>query len=62
MDFFSLVTMLGGLALFLYGMSILGSGLEKVSGGRLESALEKLTKNTLSLSLIHISSPLWFTR
>ena len=48
MDFFSLVTMLGGLALFLYGMSILGSGLEKVSGGRLESALEKLTKNTLS--------------
>lgn len=48
MDFFSLVTMLGGLALFLYGMSILGSGLEKVSGGRLESALEKLTKNTFS--------------
>ncbi len=43
MDFFDLVNLLGGLALFLYGMSTLGSGLEKLSGGRLESVLEKMT-------------------
>lgn len=45
MDFFMIISLLGGLALFLYGMSMLGSGLEKVSGGRLEETLEKLTNS-----------------
>lgn len=45
MDFFMIVSLLGGLALFLYGMSMLGIGLEKLSGGRLEQTLEKLTNN-----------------
>ena len=45
MDFFMIVSLLGGLALFLYGMSMLGSGLEKLSGGRLEQTLEKLPNN-----------------
>ena len=36
-----------GLALFLYGMNVLGDGLEKVSGGKLEQILEKLTSTTL---------------
>ncbi len=40
-------TMCGGLALFLYGMSIMSSGLEKLAGGKLQSALKKLTKNKL---------------
>lgn len=44
-DFFGVISLLGGLALFLYGMNILGSGLEKVSGGRMEKTLEKLTNN-----------------
>ena len=39
MDFFGVLTMLGGLALFLYGMETMGKGLEKLSGGRLESCL-----------------------
>ncbi len=47
MDFFDVVNLLGGLALFLYGMSTLGSGLEKLSGGRLESVLEKMTDTVL---------------
>jgi len=47
MDFFDVVNLLGGLALFLYGMSILGTGLEKLSGGRLESILEKMTDTVL---------------
>ena len=45
MDFFDFLTMVGGLALFLYGMHIMGEGLEKLSGGKLERVLEKLTKN-----------------
>ena len=40
-----IVSVLGGLAFFLYGMSLLGSGLEKASGGRLERTLEKMSNN-----------------
>lgn len=43
MDIFGILSMLGGLALFLYGMSIMGDGLASVSGGRLEGILERLT-------------------
>lgn len=43
MDFFDLLTMMGGLALFLYGMHLLGEGLSKASGGRMEQILEKMT-------------------
>lgn len=47
MDFFDLLTMAGGLALFLYGMHLLSEGLEKLSGGRLERILENLTNNRI---------------
>ena len=33
MDIFGILTLIGGLALFLYGMSVMGAGLEKLSGG-----------------------------
>ncbi|MBO5208609.1 MAG: Na/Pi cotransporter family protein [Lachnospiraceae bacterium] len=52
MDFFGVLTMVGGLALFLYGMQVLGDGLSKVSGGRLEQILEKLTNNKLKAVLL----------
>ena len=52
MDFFSVLTMVGGLALFLYGMHMLGEGLSKTSGGRLESILEKLTSNPVKAVLV----------
>jgi len=44
--------MVGGLALFLYGMDVLGDGLKKVSGGKLEIILEKLTSNKLMAILL----------
>lgn len=52
MDLFFILEMLAGLALFLYGMSMLGDGLEKLSGGRLEKTLEKLSDNTLKAVLL----------
>lgn len=52
MDFFSILTMLGGLALFLYGMNAMGDGLAKVSGGKLERILEKLTSNPVKAVLL----------
>ena len=56
MEYFNiLVSMLGGLALFLYGMSLLGSGLEKASGGRLEKTLEKMSNNLFKSILLEKS-------
>ena len=52
MDIFSVFTMLGGLALFLYGMNAMGDGLSKLSGGKLEVILEKLTSNRLMAVLL----------
>ena len=36
MSVFDILTMIGGLALFLYGMEVMGNGLSKASGGRME--------------------------
>ncbi len=52
MDIFGILTLVGGLALFLYGMSVMGAGLEKVSGGKLELLLERLTSNALFAVLL----------
>ena len=41
MDIFGIFTLFGGLAMFLYGMGIMGDGLEKLGGGKLERILEK---------------------
>lgn len=47
MSIFNAIALIGGLALFLYGMNLLGEGLSKTSGGKLESILEKLTSNPI---------------
>ncbi len=44
--------MVGGLAMSLYGMSVMGSGLEKMSGGKLEKILESLTSNPIKAVLL----------
>ncbi len=45
MDIFSILALIGGLALFLYGMEMMGDGLKKLAGGKLESILARLTAN-----------------
>ena len=47
MDIFGILTMVGGLALFLYGMNTMGDGLVMLSGGKLEQVLERLTKKAV---------------
>ncbi len=47
MDIFSIFSLLGGLAMFLYGMNVMGDGLKKLGGGKLEHILEKLTSNPI---------------
>ena len=55
MDFFSILTLLGGLALFLYGMQVMGDGLAKVSGGKLEKILENLTSSKWKAVLLGLA-------
>lgn len=43
MDIFDTLTMLGGLALFLFGMSLMGQALERRAGGKLRSLLDRMT-------------------
>ncbi len=52
MDLFGLLSLIGGLSLFLYGMNVMGGGLERLSGGKLERILEKLTSNPLKAVLL----------
>lgn len=52
MDIFNVLTMFGGLALFLYGMNVMSSGLEQMAGGKLEGIFEKLTSNPLKSVLL----------
>ena len=47
MDIFSIFTLCGGLAFFLYGITIMSSGLEKIAGGRLERILRQMTANPI---------------
>ena len=52
MTIFNLISMIGGLTFFLYGMNVMSSSLEKMAGGKLEEMLRKMTANPLlSLSL-----------
>ena len=54
MDIFGVLSLIGGLALFLYGMTTMGDGLVRLSGGRLEKILEKLTQNRLMALLLGV--------
>ncbi|MBO5738447.1 Na/Pi cotransporter family protein [bacterium] len=47
MDIFSIFTLCGGLAFFLYGITIMSSGLEKIAGGKLERILRQMTANPI---------------
>lgn len=54
MDIFSIFTLCGGLAFFLYGMIVMSAGLEKISGGKLEKLLAQLTSNPLKGFLLGV--------
>ncbi|MBE6873238.1 MAG: Na/Pi cotransporter family protein [Ruminococcus albus] len=45
MNIFSICTLCGGLAFFLFGMHVMSQSLEKIAGGKLESTLKKMTSN-----------------
>lgn len=52
MQWTDILGLIGGLALFLYGMSIMGEGMELLAGSRLKSILERLTRNRVLAMLV----------
>ena len=52
MSIFNFISLGGGLALFLFGMNVLSGGMEKLSGGKVEKAMEKLTSNVFTGMLL----------
>ena len=54
MDIFSLFSLCGGLAFFLYGMDLMSKSLEKMAGGKLEHMLKRMTSNPLKSLLLGI--------
>ena len=55
MNIFSVLTMIGCLEMFLYGMDAMGDGIAKLSGGKLEQILEKLTSKRIMAVLLGIA-------
>ena len=47
MNIFNVISLFGGLSLFLYGIRLMGNGLKSGSSGALKAALEKVTGNAL---------------
>ena len=48
MDIFNVLTLIGGLSLFLFGMSVMGQALERRAGGQLRTLLGKLTDRKIA--------------
>ena len=55
MNVFNLITLLGGLAMFLYGMRLMGDGLKQSASGPLKNALEKLTNTPVKAFLLGLA-------
>ena len=55
MIIFNLITLLGGLAMFLYGMRLMGDGLKQSASGPLKNALEKLTNTPVKAFLLGLA-------
>lgn len=52
MDIISIITIIAGLVLFLYGMNVMGAGLENIAGKRMQAIIEKATRTPLKGVLV----------
>src|SRR5690554_6620675 len=52
MDLFDFLKLIGGLALFLFGMNLMGTGLEKSAGNKLQGLLENLTSKKMNVFIM----------
>ena len=55
MDFFNVLTLMGGLAMFLYGMRLMGDGLKESSSGTLKQIMESVTNNVFKAFLLGLA-------
>jgi phosphate:Na+ symporter len=60
MNIFNIISILGGLSMFLFGMRMMGDGLKESSSGTLKKAIEKLTSTPVKaffMGLVRLFSP-----
>ncbi|MCR4712195.1 MAG: Na/Pi cotransporter family protein, partial [Clostridia bacterium] len=55
MSIFNVLTLFGGLAMFLYGMRLMGDGLKESSSGTLKVAMEHVTNNAFKAFLLGVA-------
>ena len=55
MSIFDVISLLGGLAMFLYGMRLMGNALKENSSGALKNAMEKVTNNPIKAFILGIA-------
>ncbi len=55
MNIFNVITLFGGLAMFLYGMRLMGDGLKTSSSGTLKKAMEKVTNTPIKAFLLGLA-------
>lgn len=55
MNFFNVLTLMGGLAMFLYGMRLMGDGLKESSSGTLKQIMERVTNNVFKAFLLGVA-------
>ena len=55
MSIFNIISLLGGLAMFLYGMRLMGDSLKEGSSGALKTAMEKVTNNPVKAFLLGVA-------
>ena len=55
MSIFDILTLFGGLAMFLYGMRLMGDGLKESSSGTLKKAMESVTNNPVKAFLLGLA-------
>ncbi len=55
MDIISIITIIAGLVLFLYGMNVMGAGLENIAGKRMQAVIEKATSTPIKGVLVGLS-------
>ena len=54
MDIWNVVGLMGGLAMFIFGMNLMSDGLKLVAGSYLKKILEKLTQNRIEIGRAHV--------
>ena len=62
MTIFNVFTLMGGIAMFLYGMDLMGKALEQTAGSKLQGILSTMTSSPIRALLLGVALSFWAAR